>query len=273
VNRWSRASRSVVLLGSSDAAGLESRTLLYYSRKSPFDEADYLARGLARWEVEAILDHFPPAGRILVAAAGGGRETLALAAMGYQPTAFDPSDHLLHKFRSLAAGEGRIVKAAPSEVPLFGERFDGVVVGWGGYTHVPESARRAAFLRALARQMKPGAPLLLSFYLRRADDWRSRVATLASNAMRRSLGLPATVEIGDSMTDKFEHRFTEREVAEELTAAGLCPLTFKPQPFPHAVARLDVPQASLARPGARHRSGEEPLIKLAGLPNSPQSGH
>ncbi len=48
------------------------------------------------------------------------------------------------------------------------------------------------------------------------------------------------------MTDKFEHRFTEQEVAEELTAAGLRLLAFKPRPFPHAVARLDVPLAPLA---------------------------
>jgi 2-polyprenyl-3-methyl-5-hydroxy-6-metoxy-1,4-benzoquinol methylase len=234
-----------VLLGRLDAAGLERRTLLYYSRESPFDEAAYLARGLQQWEIEAILNHFPPAGRILVAAAGGGRETLALAAMGYEATAFDPSDHLLDKFRALAAEDGRIVKAAPSEVPAFGERFDGVVIGWGGYTHVPESARRAAFLRALARQMKPGAPLLLSFYLRRADGWRSRTATLAANAMRRALRLTSTVETGDSMTDKFEHRFTEQEVARELTAAGLRLLAFNPRPFPHAVARLDAPRPHL----------------------------
>jgi 2-polyprenyl-3-methyl-5-hydroxy-6-metoxy-1,4-benzoquinol methylase len=246
VNRWSRAARSVVLLGRSDAAGLERRTLLYYSRESPFDQAEYLAQGLQGWEVEAILNHFPPAGRILVAAAGGGRETLALAAMGYEATAFDPSDHLLDKFRALGAAEGRIVRAAPSEVPAFRERFDGVVIGWGGYTHVPESARRAAFLRALARQMKPGAPLLMSFYLRRADGWRSRTATLAANAMRRALRLPASVEAGDSMTDKFEHRFTEQEVAGELTAAALRLLDFKPRPFPHAVARFDDPAARSA---------------------------
>ena len=46
------------------------------------------------------------------------------------------------------------------------------------------------------------------------------------------------------MTDKFEHRFTEREVARELAAAGLRLLAFKPRPFPHAVARLDDPMAS-----------------------------
>jgi 2-polyprenyl-3-methyl-5-hydroxy-6-metoxy-1,4-benzoquinol methylase len=223
--------------------------LLYYSGKSPFDEAEYLAQGLQGWEVEALLNHFPPAGTILVAAAGGGRETLALGAMGYEATAFDPSHHLLDKFRSLAAEHGRIVRAAPSEVPAFGERFDGVVIGWGGYTHVPESARRAAFLRALARQMKPGAPLLMSFFLRRADGWRSRTATLVANAMRRTLRLAPTVEAGDSMTDKFEHRFTEQEVANELTAAGLRLLVFKPRPFPHAVARLDAPTAPSA-PGS-----------------------
>jgi SAM-dependent methyltransferase len=246
MNRWSRVVRNVVLLARWDAAELERRTLLYYARESPFDGAEYLRQGLQGWEVEAILNHFPPAGRILVAAAGGGRETLALTAMGYQATAFDPSDHLLDKFRSLAGAEGRIVRAAPSEVPAFEERFDGVMIGWGGYTHVPERARRAAFLRELARQMKPGAPLLMSFFLRRADGWRSRTATLTSNAIRRAFRLTPTVEAGDSMTDRFEHRFTEQEVQAELDAAGLRLLELNPRPFPHAVARLDASPAPSA---------------------------
>ena len=236
MNSLLNTARSVVLLGLCDSGELERRTLEYYARESPFDEAEYLAEGLQGWEVEAILGHFPPSGRILVAAAGGGRETRALAAMGFAPVACDPSRHLLDKLREGAGGEQEVVEAAASEVPVFGDAFDAVIIGWGGYTHIPEARRRGEFLEALARQMKPGAPMLLSFYLRRDDGWRPRTCALLANCIRRVMGLKPAVEPGDTMTNRFERRFTAEEISGELVAGGLRLLDFRPTPFPHAIA-------------------------------------
>ena len=235
--RWPTA-RSVYLLGRCDAAELERRTLAYYERGTPFDEAQYLTEGLQGWEVEAVLKHFPPAGRILLAAAGGGREAVALAAMGYEVAPFDPSGRLAGRLRALTGDGPEIVRSALTAVPRFEEKFDAAIIGWGGYTHIPEAARRVAFLRALAAQMKRGAPLLLSFFLRRQGGWRPAVCALASNAIRIAGRLERTVEPGDTMTDKFEHHFTRREVESELAGAGLGPAEFQSRPFPHAVAKL-----------------------------------
>jgi 2-polyprenyl-3-methyl-5-hydroxy-6-metoxy-1,4-benzoquinol methylase len=229
--------RSALLLGFCNASELERRTLDYYAKESPFDEAEYLAEGLQGWEVDAICAHFPPEGRILVAAAGGGRETRALAAMGYSPAAFDPSEHLLDRLRAGGGWKHEVVRADASEVPVFEDAFDAVIIGWGGYTHIPEASRRGEFLQALAKQMKPGAPILMSFFLRRDGGWRPRICVFLANCLRRVVGLKAAVETGDTMTNRFEHRFTAEEVSSELAAAGLRLIEFQPKPFPHAIAR------------------------------------
>jgi SAM-dependent methyltransferase len=168
--------------------------------------------------------------------AGGGRETHALAAMGYHAAAFDPSSHLLERLRAAQAGEEEVVQAGPSDVPPFDDPFDAAIIGWGGYTHIPEAERRSQFLQALARQLKPGAPVLLSFYVRRDDGWRPRTAAQLSNCLRMAIGLKPAVEPGDAMTNRFEHRFTADEVSAELAGAGLDLLEFRPKPFPHAIA-------------------------------------
>jgi hypothetical protein len=226
----------VYRLGRFDATELERQTLAYYDRETPFDEAQYLKQGLQGWEVEAICKHFPPAGRILLAAAGGGREAMALAGMGYEVASFDPSCRLAERFRALAGDGPEIKRVAPTAVPRFQEKFDGAIIGWGGYTHIPEAVRRMDFLRALAGQMKRGSPLLLSFFLRRIDDWRPAICALTSTAIRRVNRREGVVEPGDTMTDRFEHHFTRSEVTSELAGAGLELLVFNSTPFPHAVA-------------------------------------
>lgn len=235
MNRYLRTARSVFQLGWCCTAELERCTIAYYERETPFDQAHYLAQGLQGWEVDAICKHFPPEGRILLAAAGGGRETRALEAMGYEVASFDPSGRLVDRSRALANDGGRIVRSAPTAVPRFEQEFDAAIIGWGGYTHIPERTRRVTFLRALTGQMKRGAPLLLSFFLRRESPWRSKTCATAANLIRHTRRMEPVIEPGDTMTGKFEHHFLPEEVVAELTAGGLKPAEFRTAPFPHAI--------------------------------------
>src|SRR6185436_7662982 len=49
----------------------------------------YLNSGLSIWEREAISRYFPQSGSVLVAAAGAGREMLALVEAGFRVDGFD----------------------------------------------------------------------------------------------------------------------------------------------------------------------------------------
>src|ERR1700729_3001993 len=56
----------------------------YYERQAMYRDASYNRSGLLWWEREALEAHFSASGRLLVTAAGGGREILALRLMGYE---------------------------------------------------------------------------------------------------------------------------------------------------------------------------------------------
>lgn len=133
--------------------------------------------GLLDWEERITTGPlFPRAGRILLGAAGGGREMLPLAERGYQIVAFEPSPlyrgaaEVAARFpnvqvvrasyadlvRSVEAGIGPLADAARGS-------FDAVILGWGSLSHVTDDQDRIALLRAI-RRIAPSAPVVLSFF-------------------------------------------------------------------------------------------------------------
>lgn len=142
-------------------------------------------RGLFEWEREALAHQaFPRGGRVLLGGAGGGRELLALAEMGYAVDAFEPAPTLVHALsaqaarcadsRALNGGYAELVRAARGEggplACLRGRGFDGVLLGWASFSHVTSDEGREALLLAIA-SLAPRAPVLLS-YLGPDDDGR-----------------------------------------------------------------------------------------------------
>ncbi|MEZ4405705.1 MAG: class I SAM-dependent methyltransferase [Polyangiales bacterium] len=155
-------------------------------------------QGLFAWE-RAALAHasVPASGRVLLGGAGGGRELKALAAMGYEVVAFEPSDGLVDaltavarevgatalqgSYRDLARAKDGVGLAVLSE-----QRFDLVVLGWASFAHLTDDDDRRALFVAL-RALAPDAPVLIS-YLGPDDDprWNGRVAALRARCARRS---------------------------------------------------------------------------------------
>jgi len=175
-----------------------------------------------------------------VAATGGGREQLALARRGLDTTGFDCLEALLPTCRGLLAEEGleaAVVAAPASEVPPGLGGFDGVVVGWGAYTHIPGRARRVRFLDQLRRVLPPGGPLLVSFMTREEDSPSYRAIAAIANVVRRLRLSREPAEIGDTMHDTFDHHFKREEIEVELDAAGFDLVHHEAEPYGHAVGR------------------------------------
>ncbi len=227
-------------LGWLDHRDLDDLARRQYARWPRYRDDTYNTSGLTRWEADVVRAHFPAEGALLVGAAGGGREALALARSGYRVDAFDCVEPLVAYARETLSRLGvpvRLELAPPGGVPEGLGRHVGAIVGWGGYMHIPGRGARIAFLRGLRRHVDAGAPLLVSFFTRagpsRRLDWTLRIA----RTLRRLRRSPDVVEYGDTLDRTFDHLFTKDEIAQEMAAADFALVSYAETPYGHAVGR------------------------------------
>jgi hypothetical protein len=193
-----------------------------------FDESQFYASnahnlsGFFDWEPPLLERYFRRGSRILVAAAGAGRETLALRKAGFDADGFECSPLLVRASQEIfdQLGESKCVTYCPPDtVPSGPPVYEGLIIGWSGYTHIPTRLRRIAFLQALRQRALPRSPLLMSFFTRLPDSYDKvvyRTATLCRFFGGRELLSP-----GDHLEwRRYVHRFTRDEVEAELEAAG-----------------------------------------------------
>ena len=227
VLRWiSNGATSVIQglsLGFLSNTGLERLTEHRYSVSfSSFAAESYLNAGLFIWERAAIRRYFPPGGRILVAAAGAGREMIALAHAGFLVDGFDCCAPLVEAGQNELRKQGidaKLEYVPPSTVPGGGGYYDAVLVGFSGYMYIPGRDRRIRFLRDLCRFLNPGAPLMVSFTegsAGRLRVWTARIGT-AVRRLRRA----EPVEEGDWLKTGFQHHFIQQQISAEMSEAGM----------------------------------------------------
>jgi SAM-dependent methyltransferase len=225
----------------------EALTLALYQKASTYSPGGTaFEQGLFSWEERVFSDPiWPASGRILVGAAGAGREALALVRRGFEVVAFEPCPPLAEAGHLLAqrtpgltfheGSYGDLIAAVQGHGgPLASLRdasFDAVVLGWGSLSHLLDRGQRAALLRALPR-LAPGGPVLMSFLV----DWpRGGREQRLRAALRRRLGadLPHfSPEAG------FFHLFTRGEVEALAAEAGYTPRCYQEDPYPHALLAL-----------------------------------
>ena len=158
-----------IALGLLSNKQLEGLTVLRYSTEASvasYSEPSYVNSGLFTWERETIQRFFPRGGRVLVAAAGAGREMIALAKAGFAVDGFDCCSLLVESGRQELRKQeidARLDYAPPSAVPTHGGRYDAVLVGFSGYMYIPGRDRRIRFLRDLCGFLDPEAPVMVSF--------------------------------------------------------------------------------------------------------------
>ena len=195
-----------------DRAGL---TAAVYARQHTYFPGGHRFRsGLFPWEKKAFDSPlFPRSGRVLIGAAGAGRELVALVERGFDVVAFDPCAPFADAARGVAdptkttvihASYGDLVAAAegrggPLVAAVAGAPFDAVVLGWGSLSHVLPSSERTSLLRAV-RALAPSAPVLTSFALLPDSDAPAESKGRVRNTLRRAfaaLHAPGVSEAGD----------------------------------------------------------------------------
>jgi hypothetical protein len=152
---------------------------------------------------------------------------VALARRGIAVDAFECSPTLVAAAEGFLREEGltaRVQLAPPDALPDGLGTYDGVILGWGGYSHVAGRPARVRLLQALASHLRPAGPLLFSFQTRPADPSDQRVFRwiyATARAVRAARRSRAPLELGDTLPNYFAHRFTRAEIEAEAALAGL----------------------------------------------------
>ena len=145
--------------------------------------------GFFDWEAPLIERYFRKGSRILVAAAGTGREILALRDAGFSADGFECNPSLLAAGRKIFEQLGQshsVVFCEPDRVPTGPQIYEGLIVGWSAYTHIPTRLRRVRFLQALRGRTLPHSALVMSFFIRNESS-RYSAMTYRAGAIFRIL--------------------------------------------------------------------------------------
>ncbi|MEA1886972.1 MAG: SAM-dependent methyltransferase [Bacteroidota bacterium] len=209
-------------LGVMGDKSLDQADDLHYKRSSKYIDDSYNRSGLFRWEKVAIEKYFSKARAILLLAAGGGRETYALSKMGFEVDSYECNKALVeygNQFLQRNVIKARIEYLPRDAVPAEVKKFDGVIVGWGAYTHIRGKKNRISFLEKLKSFLRNEAPLMVSFLYIEERTRQDRIVNKVSNFLK-IFSKKGKRETGDWLQSGFVHYFTEEEIKNELIEAG-----------------------------------------------------
>jgi SAM-dependent methyltransferase len=186
--------------------------------------------GLFPVEIEVFARHVPPASRVLLAGAGSGRELIALAEQGHQMSGLEPAPETVAICEKALRERGltaTLIESFVEEVDAAGP-FDAIIFSYYCYIFIPMSSRRVETLRKAAALLAPGGRILISY------EAKGRPGTFVTRAGRLAGAIASSdwrIEEGDTLMLRlqgvprpcffFEHVFTQREIEEEVAAAGL----------------------------------------------------
>ncbi len=236
-----------VMETSLDTPEKEHLTLRLYDMAS---EQYAVSGGLFPWEASWYGEVLPPPpAKILLTAAGSGREAAALMRSGYTVDAAEPVDKFVTECAGLQ-GIGDFFKADHDAIvrgfldgtgpaaALRGRTYDAVIIGWGSFAHIINPEKRRQLLD-VCHALTPRGPILLSFFadtVRINQETRAiRFGRTAGRLLARFRGISPERDVNDLFLwhAGFLHRYTEGELAGLANPLGRR-VTFSADPYGHA---------------------------------------
>jgi hypothetical protein len=213
-----------ICLGLQSEPVLDSISEESYGTGSEYTNDTYLDSGFQFWEQIIIDRFFTPGSRVLVAAAGGGREIIALCRAGFSADGFECSKSMVAAGRLalLKRGIGGVLNwAPPCRTPKGSIAYSGAIVGWNGYTYIVPSARRVQFLRELCTHLRQGSPIVISGAMRNARAASGTWVPAIANRVRQCTFRTPSFDSGVRFPGRPRQEFTWSQLERETQAAGI----------------------------------------------------
>src|SRR5690606_15793370 len=131
---------SAICLGLLSEKALAAIDKAVYDTRRSYRDPEHNQRGFFPWEEEAMRLYFGGCRRIMVLAAGGGREVIALRRRGIEAEGWECNERLLTSGLKLLSGLGMPPVLHPmhrNTAPEGVGMWDGVILGWSMYMLVP----------------------------------------------------------------------------------------------------------------------------------------
>lgn len=205
-----------------------------------YHEDEYLHSGLWPWEKSIIDQYFQDCRSLLIGAAGGGREILSLVKMGYQVDAFDCSSALAQTALELIKLENITCNyqvSEPDHVPHSLGQYDGLIMGWTGYSHIYGRQARIHFLKEFRQHIPQGRPLFISFFAHGKNSPMFNTIYYVAKTIRLFRLSSEKIEYGDTLVETYLRYFNQEEVEQELREGGFRMMFYSDRGFGHAVAQ------------------------------------
>lgn len=205
-------------LGVMSEKSLDYSDELYYNRNKKYTDDKYNETGLFVWEKVAIEKYFTNTKNILLIAAGGGREALALIKMGFEVDSYECNTALIEYGNVLLHRnkiEKKIKYLQKNSVPNEIKKYDGIIIGWGAYSLIRGNKKRLSFLASLYPFLHERTPLMISFLFTGEKRRKEKIIKNVSDFFR-IFSKKGKTEPGDRLVPDFVHYFTEEEIKNEL---------------------------------------------------------
>ncbi len=205
-------------LGVMSENSLDFYNEFHYNRSQKYTDDKYNLSGLFGWERERIEKYFSDAKNILLIAAGGGREAVVLSKMGFEVDSYECNVTLIEYGNAFLQKNGidyKIKYLPGNSVPDGIKKYDGIIMGWGAYSHIQGKKNRLSFLSKIYPLLHEKAPLMISFLIKDEKGRQEKITKSVSNFFRIFTGRDKT-ESGDRLMSYFVHFFNEEEIKNEL---------------------------------------------------------
>jgi ubiquinone/menaquinone biosynthesis C-methylase UbiE len=191
------------------------------------DSLDLEEDGLQQWEKQILDRYHINSGRMLVLAAGWGREAIAIAQRGVRVVGIEVNAMAARAARGRAKTMGVpawFLQADLRHLPTDRAWFDCVLLSKTMYSAIAGKSQRQSWLANLRRVLTPNGKVILSFLPERPPASHLRTARRRLTMMLASLpgGNPG-YQLGDECASgHFLHWFQhEAEIRSELVGAGV----------------------------------------------------